>query len=906
LSSSSSSNSIFATTPSSSCNTNATSLQLSSSLAHVPSRPAAATTLTTLTTTTTTTNKDDPIVLGDDDDDDDKEKIDEDDAEQSDDEDDNNEDDEDACSEVGDDFHCTQIMDDVIDDIDDDINDDDDDDMDNAPLSRLLAQSKQQPQQQHSPFCSPSSSSSPRTKPLNLVDIGSHRTTSPKTTTNNIKSQDAAASSSSLQEASVGQKQQYPPNDPENNNNNNNNSNNSNIVDLLNDDDDNDNEDNSDPQTDAANSGRPFQQQQQQQHQQPISSPEDEMTITLQSTSNNNNDNNSNSNSNRDFAACSVCGVSLTHISTWKGRLNHLKRCSKQHGVSARDVAYNDDHEEFDVMAAPSSASNTNNSDTPKTAAAAASEASLKPWHGNNAQVDLQKQQQQSSGSSSSTKKQPGTDALSMLMAGARRAAKQAKLAGSIKAANAAAAVAAAARGGGGRRSSWWGGGGGGRGSGSGGGDGTFGQKNYACPAYKKIPGTNFVVDGFQYASSLSTAAGGKTALLPTYFLTHFHSDHYGGITRTWNTGIIYCSQPTANLVHDQLGVERHYLHPLPFDVPTEIATMTTRGVHKSVTVTLLNANHCPGAAMMLFEIPLSASSSSSSSNSNNNSKKRRILHVGDFRWNRSVMLGTTSSSNINNNNPLVTLATAVATGNEHARLDELFLDTTYCDAKYTLPTQAAAIAATVEYAVEQVQLAKMHRQRILLLFGTYTIGKERIYLAVAEKLGMKVYVDKRRFKILSAVMNEWLPEKLSSLLTTNPAETILWTAPLGHISMKKLPEYLQVKIGTFAREYSKVIGFRPTGWSMSTGGSRNEKQTKPSAAAHRGSSSIIKPQTRGKVTTVGVPYSEHSAFNELVDCIDCLRPRKIVPTVNVSKSEQQVDLLLTHLQRKDRTREQT
>ena len=44
---------------------------------------------------------------------------------------------------------------------------------------------------------------------------------------------------------------------------------------------------------------------------------------------------------------------------------------------------------------------------------------------------------------------------------------------------------------------------------------------------------------------------------------------------------------PTANLVNQQLGVDKKYLHPLPMDEPTVIAS---KG--KPVTVTLLNANH--------------------------------------------------------------------------------------------------------------------------------------------------------------------------------------------------------------------------------------------------------------------------------------------------------------------------
>ena len=101
------------------------------------------------------------------------------------------------------------------------------------------------------------------------------------------------------------------------------------------------------------------------------------------------------------------------------------------------------------------------------------------------------------------------------------------------------------------------------------------------CPDFKRIPQTNFIVDGFTYASK---------SLTENYFLTHFHSDHWGGITRDWSAGTIYCSLPTANLVHNQLGVEREYLHPLGLNTPV---TIESNG--RPVTVTLFDANHCPG-----------------------------------------------------------------------------------------------------------------------------------------------------------------------------------------------------------------------------------------------------------------------------------------------------------------------
>lgn len=204
---------------------------------------------------------------------------------------------------------------------------------------------------------------------------------------------------------------------------------------------------------------------------------------------------------------------------------------------------------------------------------------------------------------------------------------------------------------------------------------------------------------------------------------------HYGGITKNFSEGTIYCSLPTANLAHSQLGVEKRCLHPLPLNTPTVIESHKPK---KPVTVTLLPANHCPGAIMFLFEVG-----------------NRRILHVGDFRWSRK-MLEAQQLRAFYNGSP---------------RLDELYLDTTYCNPKYTLPTQEEAINAAIEVAEREMTVSKKDKKsKTLFLFGSYTIGKEKIYLSVAEHLKCKVWVDTRRYRILSSL--EWSKERMQIFTT--------------------------------------------------------------------------------------------------------------------------------------------
>jgi DNA cross-link repair 1A protein len=200
----------------------------------------------------------------------------------------------------------------------------------------------------------------------------------------------------------------------------------------------------------------------------------------------------------------------------------------------------------------------------------------------------------------------------------------------------------------------------------------------------------------------------------------------------------------------------------------------------KSVIVTLFDANHCPGAVMFLFEVG-----------------NKKILHVGDFRWNRELMMQVPQ---------------LLAFSSGASRLDEIFLDTTYCDAKYSLPSQEEAISAAIEVAEKEAMTSIRDKSmNTLFLFGSYTIGKEKIYMSVAERLKKKVYVDSRRYKILSSL--EW-PRERMQIFTTNKNDTNLWVVPLGSVNFKQMPDYMEEgnKNKAFVAPYGRVVGFRPTG----------------------------------------------------------------------------------------------
>ncbi|XP_011019314.1 PREDICTED: uncharacterized protein LOC105122097 isoform X2 [Populus euphratica] len=182
-------------------------------------------------------------------------------------------------------------------------------------------------------------------------------------------------------------------------------------------------------------------------------------------------------------------------------------------------------------------------------------------------------------------------------------------------------------------------------------------------PLWCSVPGTPFRVDAFKYLRGDCSH----------WFLTHFHMDHYQGLTRSFCHGKIYCSLITAKLVNLKIGIPWDSIHVLPLNQKICIA---------GVDVTCLDANHCPGSIIILFEPP----------------NGKAVLHTGDFRFSENMVTM-----------PVLQMSS----------IHTLILDTTYCNAQYDFPKQEAVI----QFVIEAIQ-AEAFNPRTLFLIGSYTIGK--------------------------------------------------------------------------------------------------------------------------------------------------------------------------------------
>ncbi|KAL5121366.1 DNA cross-link repair protein PSO2/SNM1 [Pleosporales sp. CAS-2024a] len=409
------------------------------------------------------------------------------------------------------------------------------------------------------------------------------------------------------------------------------------------------------------------------------------------------------------------------------------------------------------------------------------------------------------------------------------------------------------------------------------------------CPFYKIMPGFFIAVDAFRYG-----AVKGQNA----YFLSHFHSDHYIGLTSTWSHGPIYCSKVTANLVRQQLRVDPKWVVDLDFEKKTDVPG--TQGV----SVTMISANHCPGSSLFLFE---------KESGQGKACKLQRVLHCGDFRACQAHI-----------EHPLLKpdVLDVVSGKNRQQKLDVCYLDTTYLNPKYAFPPQQQVIQACADMCVslnkvraddadgwEQMKRDRAgqgmvkfvrkdsnaenpeepkssERGRLLVVVGTYSIGKERICVGIAKALKSKIFAPANKQRICAALED---PE-LNALLTRDPRAAQVHMTPLFEIRADTLDDYLR----GYADTFSRCVGFRPSGWNYRPPNSRfTESPAVQTVLYSQNWKSVfsmkdLTPQrgSTSRASCFGVPYSEHSSFRELTMFCCALRIDRIIPTVNVGSAK--------------------
>jgi len=236
------------------------------------------------------------------------------------------------------------------------------------------------------------------------------------------------------------------------------------------------------------------------------------------------------------------------------------------------------------------------------------------------------------------------------------------------------------------------------------------------------ITNTNIIVDDFDYCKNFVKGTF-------VHFLTHFHADHYFGMSTCWDYGPIYCSEITKKLILSQfpkipnitaLELNKKYTIPL------------NKEGTKTVDVTLFDANHIPGSVLILFQGYMGT-----------------ILHTGDMRFKEEWF----------KTNPILYPPEKANKFNYKCsiHIDELIFDNTYLNPVFNFPVRDKACKMMIDI------IEKNKGKRVIIAMGT--LGKEEMMLRLSEYFQTLIVIPEKKFKMLEAM------EYRTDIFTTNPEE---------------------------------------------------------------------------------------------------------------------------------------
>lgn len=295
-----------------------------------------------------------------------------------------------------------------------------------------------------------------------------------------------------------------------------------------------------------------------------------------------------------------------------------------------------------------------------------------------------------------------------------------------------------------------------------------------------------------------------------------------------------------------QLGVGDAFLKVVPLGKRVEFEDRT-RGMEGSVfqqggkkeegggvSAWFFDANHCPGAVVILFYVRHTG---------------RYVLHSGDCRFDAALF------------SKYQKLADVIREG----CLDYLHLDTTYCDPKYVFPCQKDVLQTVVAAARREDARTG---GKCIFFFGSYSIGKERVFMAVANALDLNIFATKRKRTILKHLHIDKLTARLSNG-PRNARVHVVAMRDLSAVGLRRYASETMFDAGFIGR--GLAIAFRPTGWSYHGHGATPQRINR----------------SKDQAVVYDVPYSEHSSYEELREFVKWAKPARLLPTVNARSSDQ-------------------
>ncbi|KAI0299686.1 hypothetical protein B0F90DRAFT_1727814 [Multifurca ochricompacta] len=299
-------------------------------------------------------------------------------------------------------------------------------------------------------------------------------------------------------------------------------------------------------------------------------------------------------------------------------------------------------------------------------------------------------------------------------------------------------------------------------------------------PFYGFIPPFPIRVDEFG-------TSPGLTAIPALHLLSHTHSDHVLGLSAKSFASTIICSQDAKEMLlkhevyserslrdvnlRDEARLSRTFAHlqvpplfqdgkldysgskdllrTLPLNTPTKIELYD----NQTITLTLFDANHCPGAVMFLVE-----------------GSQGAVLHTGDFRaepWflddiRRNPFLQPYLAP------PEIQKDAAPGERNKECQgfalfktLDTIYLDTACLLSTSEVPTKSDAVQGLVS-------LMALFPPDTTFFINAWTWGYEDILRAVAHSFQSQIHVDRYKYTVYSRLTDPFL----RSLVTPDASKT--------------------------------------------------------------------------------------------------------------------------------------
>ncbi|KAI1743067.1 hypothetical protein F4680DRAFT_391774 [Xylaria scruposa] len=217
-------------------------------------------------------------------------------------------------------------------------------------------------------------------------------------------------------------------------------------------------------------------------------------------------------------------------------------------------------------------------------------------------------------------------------------------------------------------------------------------------------------------------------------FLSHVHSDHLAGL-ETFKGAFIYCSAATKEILLrlEKSSVRLNYvqgiledpriqtykhleklLKPIPLDTPITIELRPGN----TIQVTLLDANHCVGAVMFLFE-----------------GSGKAVLYTGDIRCEPRFVTAITQNPN------MIEYSSGLKT------FDRIYLDTSIV---YNYPLQTKAHGLR-----ELLGKVQKYPKETIFHLQAWTYGYEEVWIALSKALNSKVHVDSYKMKVFESLVTK-------------------------------------------------------------------------------------------------------------------------------------------------------